>query len=221
MTGAVSPARPPARSHLTQLTPTGARPCVISIAPIDAIASRQGPRRSWTLISGDRELSRWNFISNAHRIMGLIIRVGVVQPCCVDASPLWLCHPSARRDGGAASSERCQPVASCPKSGTSTHTCINEDPKLPKIETLFPRPLPYTDISLVTQPPGAAQKLGSGRPSSCLRAVPSSLVSCPPSGLFREGLEAITVSRALARCTMRSVPLRCRKTTDVAALGGL
>lgn len=88
MTDAVTLARPLAEAPRF----TSAGPCVISIAPIYAIASRQGLDER-TLISLEIEAIMAGISSAMLIVTGLIFTVGVVQPrVCLK---LWLCRPSA------------------------------------------------------------------------------------------------------------------------------
>lgn len=90
---AVSIARPLAEAPRF----TSAGPCVISIAPIYAIASRQGLDELDPEFLGDRSYHA-GISSAMHIVTGLIFTVGVVQPrVCLK---LWLCRPSACGGGG-------------------------------------------------------------------------------------------------------------------------
>lgn len=155
MTGAVSAARPLVESHLT---PHHAGPCVISSAPIDAIASRQG-LGARTLISGDRSYSCWNFISDAHRSTGADRQGGCRPACCVvvdvaaAASPLWLCHPSLR--SWWCGQVRSASLKSCMELGSNTiraHALHQWTPKLPKIEAILSPSRAFTCLRSLPRP---------------------------------------------------------------------
>lgn len=109
--------------------------------------------------------------------------------------------------------------------GENMHACINGTLKLPKIEAFS---LTLSGFYLVAQPPKWPRNLAVDGFALLTYGLYPSLVLFPPSNLFREGLEAITVPRALARCTMRSVPQYRTAATcqsgmgaDVAALRAL